>query len=115
WLRIVQPSIPQTMKWQPGAAEKNFRLLLDLSAAPATHSIAAVLWPEAATPFLLGRDVSHRREIAAVAPARGYVIAGTLRANPATDPLMQIWNSIDVLNSDGAIVARYDKAHLVPL
>src|SRR6266446_8785994 len=58
WLRIVQPSIPQTMKWQPGAAEKNFRLLLDLSAAPATHSIAAVLWPEAATPFLLGRDVS---------------------------------------------------------
>src|SRR5208337_4397647 len=44
WLRIVQPAIPQTMKWDPAAAESNLQRLLDLSAAPAVHPLAAVLW-----------------------------------------------------------------------
>jgi apolipoprotein N-acyltransferase len=114
WLRIVQPSIPQTMKWDPAAAEANFRRLLDLSAAPAARRVAAVVWPEAATPFLLERDATRRQEIAAVVPEEGYVIAGALRASPPPGPVTQIWNSIDVLNRDGDIVAHYDKAHLVP-
>jgi apolipoprotein N-acyltransferase len=114
WLRIVQPSIPQTMKWEPAAGERNFRLLIDLSNAPATRPIAAVVWPEAATPFLLERDASHRREIGAIASGRGYVITGALRANPPPGPVTLIWNSLEALNGDGAIVARYDKAHLVP-
>ena len=113
-LRLVQPSIPQTTKWESGAAEANFRRLLNLSAAPAAHPIRAVVWPEAATPFLLERDVVHRREIAAVAPERGYVITGALRANPPPDPVSQIWNSIEVVNADDVVVAHYDKAHLVP-
>jgi apolipoprotein N-acyltransferase len=114
WLRIVQPSIPQSMKWDPAAAERNFRLLLDLSAAPASRPIAAVIWPEAATPFLLERNPSHLREVAAVAPEGGYVITGAVRANPPPNPVQQIWNSLEALNGNGEIVARYDKAHLVP-
>ena len=114
WLRIVQPSIPQSMKWQPAAAQANFRRLLDLSAAPAIHPLAAVLWPEAATPFLLGRDAVARSAIAAIAPQGGYVITGALRANPPPGPVAQVWNSIEALDGHGAIVARYDKAHLVP-
>ena len=112
-LRLVQPSIPQTMKWEPAAAQQNFRLLLDLSTAPAATKLAAVLWPEAATPFLLGRDTYHRREIAAPA-GRGYVITGAVRANPPQGPVQKIWNSIEAVNGNGDIVARYDKAHLVP-
>ena len=113
-LRIVQPSIPQTMKWDPAAAQRNFRLLLDLSGAPAARKLVAVVWPEAATPFLLGRDVVHRREIGAVAPDRGYVITGAVRANPPPNPVTQVWNSIEAVDGSGDIVARYDKAHLVP-
>ena len=114
WLRIVQPAIPQMMKWEPTAAESNFRRLLDLSAAPALHPIAAVIWPEAATPFLLERDAKHRQRIAAVAPKQSYVITGALRGNPPPGPVVQIWNSLEAVNPDGEIVAHYDKAHLVP-
>jgi apolipoprotein N-acyltransferase len=114
WLRVVQPSIPQTIKWDPSAAQRNFRLLLDLSNAPANRAIAAVVWPEAATPFLLERDAYHRREIGSAAANRGYVITGAVRADPTAGPVAQIWNSIEALNRDGEIVARYDKAHLVP-
>jgi len=114
WLRLVQPSIPQTLKWQPAAAQANFRRLLDLSAVPATHPLAAVLWPEAAAPFLLGRDEAARRAIAAIVPQGGYLITGALRANPPPAPIAKVWNSIEALNQGGDIVARYDKAHLVP-
>jgi apolipoprotein N-acyltransferase len=114
WLRIVQPSIPQTMKWQPTAAQRNLRLLLDLSSGPAVRKIAAVLWPEAATPFLLGRDARLRQEIGAIASQRGYVITGAVRANPPPEPVEQVWNSLEAVDGEGEIVARYDKAHLVP-
>jgi apolipoprotein N-acyltransferase len=114
WLRVVQPSIPQTMKWEPGAAEGNLRRLLNLSAAPSPHSIAAIIWPEAATPFLLERDEGVRREVASIIPDRGYLITGALRASPLPGPVVQMWNSIEALDATGEIVARYDKAHLVP-
>jgi apolipoprotein N-acyltransferase len=114
WLRVVQPSIPQTVKWEFGAAEDNLRRLLNLSAPPSPHMIAAIIWPEAATPYLLERDATVRRKIAAIIPDKGYLITGALRASPSLGPVAQMWNSIEALNIDGDIVARYDKAHLVP-
>ena len=114
WLRLVQPSVPQGVKWDPAVAEANFRGLIELSGAPAMHKLAAVIWPEAAATFLLERDPEHRAAIAAVAPEDGYVITGALRANPPPEPPTQIWNSIEAIDGAGAIRAVYDKAHLVP-
>src|SRR5205807_8314563 len=68
WLRIVQPSIPQTFKWDPGAAKANFQRLIELSSSAAPHPLAAILWPGAAATFLIERDAVHRNAIAAVAP-----------------------------------------------
>ena len=114
WLRLVQPSIPERLKWNPIAARSNFDRLIALSREPAAHPLSAVLWPEAATPFLIGRDPRDRMAIAAVAPKGGYVITGALRANPPPDPAVMLWNSIEVVNGRGQILAHYDKAHLVP-
>jgi apolipoprotein N-acyltransferase len=113
WVRLVQPSIPQTLKWDPAVAEDNFRRLLQLSSAPADHPLTAVLWPEAAATFLLDRDAPHRVAIGTVAPANGYVITGALRSNPH-DRLTQLWNSIEAIDKSGTIRASYDKTHLVP-
>jgi apolipoprotein N-acyltransferase len=114
WLRLVQPSIPQSLKWLPAAAQADFRRLLALSAAPADHPLAAVLWPEAAAPFLLGRDAAAGQAIARIVPHGGYLITGALRANPPPGPIEEVWNSIEALDDRGAVVAHYDKAHLVP-
>jgi apolipoprotein N-acyltransferase len=114
WLRMVQPSIPQTIKWEPGAAESNLRRLLDLSNAPSPRPISAIIWPEAATPFLLERDATVRRKIGSVVPEQGYLITGALRGNPPPGAVVQIWNSIEAVNADGNVVAHYDKTHLVP-
>ena len=114
WLRLVQPSISETLKWKPAAAEENFRRLMQLSSAPADHPLAAVLWPEAAATFFLDRDAAHRNALAAAAPKDGYVVTGALRANPPPLPPQQVWNSVQTIDPKGAIPASYDKAHLVP-
>ena len=114
WLRLVQPSIPEKLKWDAGAAEANLHRLTELSAAPSERPLAAVIWPEAATPFLLARDARHRSEVAAAAPKNGYVITGALRANPPPGPPTQVWNSVEAIDGQGEIRAQYDKAHLVP-
>lgn len=113
-LRLVQPSITESLKWQPAAAQDNFRRLLDLSKSSANERLNAILWPEAATPFLLGRDRPARDAIAAVVPRGGYVITGALRTDPPPAPIANFWNSIEAVNVHGDIVAHYDKAHLVP-
>ncbi|HEX6441205.1 MAG TPA: apolipoprotein N-acyltransferase [Stellaceae bacterium] len=114
WLRLVQPSIPEKAKWDATAAQANFDRLLKLSGAPVGHSLAAVIWPEAAAPFLIERDAARRDALAAVAPKNGYVITGALRANPPPGPVAQVWNSIEAVDANGVIRARYDKVHLVP-
>lgn len=114
WLRLVQPSIPESLKWDPAAADANFHRLIELSGSRPEHPLAAVLWPEAAATFLLGRDSSRRAAIAAVAPKNGYVITGALRANPPPEPVSRLWNSVEAIDGTGAIRVRYDKAHLVP-
>ena len=114
WLRLVQPSIPEKAKWDPAATAANFDRLLKLGGAPARHALAAIIWPEAAAPFLLERDEARRAALAAAAPKNGYMITGALRANPPPGAVTQVWNSIEALDASGVIRARYDKAHLVP-
>ncbi|HWD58756.1 MAG TPA: apolipoprotein N-acyltransferase [Stellaceae bacterium] len=114
WLRLVQPSIAESAKWDPAAAEANFHRLVELSTAPSEHKLAAVIWPEAAATFFLERDPEHRLAIGAAAPPGGYVITGVLHGAPLSGPLSQVWNSVDVIDPAGKIMAQYDKAHLVP-
>jgi apolipoprotein N-acyltransferase len=114
WLRLVQPSIAESAKWDPAAAEANFRRLTELSAAPSEHKFAAVIWPEAAATFFIERDAAHRAEIAKAAPAGGYLITGALHGMPLAGPLSAVWNSVEIVDPAAKIVATYDKAHLVP-
>ena len=114
WLRLVQPSISEKLKWDPAAAEQNLQRLMKLSAAPSNHALAAILWPEAAVPFLLERDDARRSAITAILPKDGYLITGALRANPPPAAVSQIWNSVEAVDAQGGIRATYDKAHLVP-
>jgi apolipoprotein N-acyltransferase len=114
WLRLVQPSISEKMKWDATAAEANFERLLKLSGAPSDHSLGAIIWPEAASPFLLERDEARRAALAAIVPKNGYLITGALRGNPPPGAISQVWNSIEAIDAQGKIRAAYDKAHLVP-
>jgi apolipoprotein N-acyltransferase len=113
-LRLVQPSIPQTMKQDPAALLGNFRRLFALSTAPTDATPTAIIWPEDAAPPFLDRDGGARQALAQAVPQNGYIITGTTRTDPAPEAPTHVWNSLVAVDRDGNIRASYDKFHLVP-
>lgn len=108
-VRIVQPNIPQGQKWDPDMLRIHFERHLALTNRPGIEDVDAVIWPETAANFNLERSDAARREIAAILPAGSTLLTGTLRfANE------EVFNSLAVIDSTGAIIASYDKHHLVP-
>jgi apolipoprotein N-acyltransferase len=122
-IRIVQPSVPQREKWRP---ENQRRIFLDhmaLSAANAAGEvdnlagITAVIWPEAAMPFLPLDYPDVRAAIGRLLPPTTHLITGALRAEPAppgSPRPRRIFNSLIVFGQGGSLTTLYDKIHLVP-
>jgi apolipoprotein N-acyltransferase len=114
-LRLVQPSIPQTLKNDPQAEVRNFQRLLALSAAQGVENPTPTPRHPSPPPPLLERYPNLRQAIAAVVPRGGLLITGAERAEPTQGwPPQHVWNSILALDDKGDIVGTYDKAHLVP-
>jgi apolipoprotein N-acyltransferase len=113
-LRLVQPSIPQSLRNDPAENAANFRRLLALTRSPSETPPKLVIWPEGSAPPFLGRDVTARQAIAAAIPPGSIALVGTVRTDPHPARPEHIWNSLEAIDSQGHILASYDKAHLVP-
>jgi apolipoprotein N-acyltransferase len=112
-IRIVQASIPQTLKNDPAERLANFRKQLALSSEPG-EPLNVLIWPEASAPPFLDRDPGARMAIASVLPPGGIAFVGSDRSDPPPGPLEHFWNSMVAIDHAGIIQAHYDKAHLVP-
>ena len=108
-IRIVQPNVPQALKWLPEYRAEQFGQLLRMSREPGFEALAAVVWPETALPFVLEPGSPALPVLAEAAPPKGYLLTGALRADGG-----RIWNSLLAVDYGGRIVGHYDKVHLVP-
>ncbi len=116
-LRIVQPSIAQTVKADAEQAEAIFAETLQLSAAPPQNPApppTLVIWAETAVPFLLAAHPEALTAIADHLPEGATLITGAPRGERSPDGTAHFFNSVYVVDSNGAIVDAYDKVHLVP-
>jgi apolipoprotein N-acyltransferase len=113
-LRIVQPNIPQKIKWLRSLKDKHLATYLSLSGRPATHASTHIIWPETAVPFVMSRDAVRREQIAAVIPEKGLLLTGSIRTSESGVNPFQLWNSFHALSASGAIEKTHDKFHLVP-
>lgn len=113
-IRLVQPSIPQKMKWNKETLEKNLQEYISLSTENNPEDIDFVIWGETASPFPLDFDLRRLAEVSAAVPPYGYLMTGSLRYEISAEGSYQPLNSMFVINSDGRIIASYDKSHLVP-
>jgi apolipoprotein N-acyltransferase len=116
-VRLVQPNTPQGEKWRPELRDRHLAELIALTRQPGARPPQHVIWPETAVPFLLNTSADYLRLVGATAPQGGFLITGAPRAEsggaPVTAP-RRVWNSLHVIDGQGAIRATYDKAHLVP-
>ena len=112
-VRLVQPSIPQTLKWDKAVLEENLQKYVDLSREKDNSYISFTVWGETAYSYDLLYDEAHKRKLAAAVPPYGYLITGFLRR--VDDGYNYTpYNSFGVINKQGELVGWYDKSHLVP-
>jgi apolipoprotein N-acyltransferase len=111
-VRIVQPNVPQSEKWSPRERSAHFAKILDLSRRPGFEQLAAVVWPETAVPFVIQPGSTALPYMATAAPPKGVLLAGAPRGT--SRPEDGVWNSLLAIDSQGTVVASYDKVHLVP-
>ncbi len=109
---LVQGDIAEGQKWTPALALGIFRRYLDLTrdgVARAGAGPKVVIWPETASPYLLGRDPTARQMIAEAAGGAPALV-GSVRFDAQGRPR----NTLFALTPNGAVAGLYDKWHLVP-
>ncbi len=113
-LRVVQPNIPQKLKWHRDHRDRNLMRHVQLSTQPAEQPVTHVIWPEAAIPFFIGNDATRRQIVASIVPPGGQVLTGVPRRSPSDQPGIRIWNSLVGIDERANTTFTYDKEHLVP-
>lgn len=115
YVRIVQPAIDQSAKWDPAEASEILRLLMDMTEPRAdSPPDEIVIWPESSFPYLIS-DVSPVVEAAAQSLGPGSrLLAGAARMEERAGAEQAYYNSILAIRPDGTVDGRFDKVHLVP-
>lgn len=110
-LRLVQPNIPQQMKWTASQMEENFMKHVRLSAQEASKPVTHVIWPESALVFY-EKNFLFQSLILSALKQGATLISGALRV--ADEKSGAVANSILIIDDLGEIKGVYDKSHLVP-
>ncbi len=118
-VRIVQPALDQSEKWQVENEDEIVARYLALSrtvseAGRDLGDVTVLVWPESAFPFLLTDRPDVLSAIADLLPDGTTLVTGAVRADePAADSI-KAFNSVLVIDDRGTITAAYDKVQLVP-
>ncbi len=112
-LLIVQPNIPQKLKWREDTRKAALEKHMRMTHASMTNTVSHVIWPETAVPYNLSQDPSLADWLSTAVPKNGLLITGAIRRRGG-EGSFQLWNSLHAVDSNGMIRLTYDKHHLVP-
>ncbi len=121
-LRIVQPAIEQSEKWDEANEASIMARYLTLSTgmsvpgARPLEDFTFLIWPESAFPFMLADRPEQLAVLASLLPEHTFLITGAMRPQEAETPggERNVFNSLYVIDSQGELVASRDKNWLVP-
>lgn len=107
---VIQGNIPQEAKWDSRYMESILKRYSSLTVSAAEENPDLIVWPEAASPGILGEDDWVFQEIfSLVRKIKIPLIAGAVVKEDE-----HYYGSALLINSSGSIAGRYDKLHLVP-
>lgn len=118
-IRIVQPAIDQSQKWDPEMRERTLQTYLEMSdlrndsETLGALSFGLIVWPETALPFFLTEEPEALARIGTMLPPGTTLVTGAPRVEPDGEG-RRFYNSVYVIDDTGQIRGAYDKAHLVP-
>ncbi|MBA5863246.1 MAG: apolipoprotein N-acyltransferase [Nitrospira sp. CR1.1] len=111
---VVQPNVEQAQKWDVAFRQETMSRY-DRLTAGLGENLDLIVWPEAATPFVFEMEPQYRAIVSEMAQRAGAPLlfgSPALRRHPDGKPFLL--NSAYLLATDGQILGRYDKQHLVP-
>ncbi len=113
---IVQPAIPQAVKWDPEATGGILKTLEDVTFKAASSRPDLLLWPEATTPLAVWGDPGMRAWTEDLArQARTPLVLGSIAYENLDTPEERWANGVFVVTPEqGVANAFYAKRHLVP-
>jgi apolipoprotein N-acyltransferase len=109
-ISVIQANIPQDLKWDIKAKDFIFNEYFSLSAAAARENPDLIIWPEAASPAIIGEEPQYFEKIKLF--ARNVKIP--LLFGAVTFEGGVYYNSALLISQQGELLARYNKLHLVP-
>ncbi|MGF1529810.1 MAG: apolipoprotein N-acyltransferase [Puniceicoccaceae bacterium] len=109
---LVQPDIPQELKWDTEAAVENLEVLINLTRTIAAAGPDLILWPESATPWPVAGRLSIREVLEELVEEIGIAI---LMGNMVFHDGGRWENGVFLIRPDfGLESAYYAKRKLVP-
>ena len=109
---IMQPSIEQPLKFEPGHAATTLGIYLSLTQRAGADRPDLIVWPETALPTVLRRDRELLRTLVDASGSVGApLLVGSIDVDGTNPPKPR--NTAFLLTERG-IVGRYDKIRLVP-
>ena len=110
---LVQGSVEQAQKWDPGRAPVIFEDYLRMSRQAIAEGAQLVIWPESATPYPFETDHHAGEAIRRIArEARVPILLGSEQIERGVPT--KYYNSAYVVRPDGSTGGVYRKMHLVP-
>src|SRR5262249_26960005 len=110
---LVQPSIPQTLMWNPDNNLERFHELIRLSESALTNATDILIWPEAAMPGLPRYNKDLADPISNLARSNNvWLIIGADDAL-VTDVATNFFNASFLINPEGRLENSYRKRGLV--
>ncbi len=112
---LVQASVLQEDKWDPGQAWENLERHLILTQRAVAAGAQLVVWPESSLPFYYDRNPAVAQRLQDLA-RRGnvYILFGNDDREAGTGDQYRVWVGAKLLSPDGRITLRYHKIRLVP-
>lgn len=113
---IVQPAIPQAVKWDPAEARGILETLETETRAVAAAEPDLLLWPEATTPLAVKGDEGMQAWTERLASRAGRpLLLGSVAFEGAGEEGARWWNGVFLATPQGGVAAEfYAKRHLVP-
>lgn len=115
-IALIQPSIPQSLIWDPKESSNRFVQLLELSRQALTNKPDLVIWPESAIPKMVRWDEGTYKAVTDLARTnKVWMIVGSDDAEPRGNSGRDadFFNSSFLVAPDGHLAAQYKKRNLV--
>lgn len=112
---VVQPNVPQRIKWDERYSRQILKKLFALNATATLKSTELVVWPETAIPYYIDESRPFNlTEMGELPQENARILTGLLFSSRDGEGRTHFYNGAALFDPHGVMLSRYRKIYLVP-